>query len=1007
MKMVRRRTKSENVKKITSRELKDVEELVLPSSKLKFCSEQLQNLNYIFTKNLSQEADLEFTKAILLAKSVTERLIQRLLCGVGLLDSRFSTKFLAALHDSQINNASTCLEYLIRLDSLSKPTLYPTDQIPKYSIIENDVENCPAGYARIRLQHASYSRTWADFINSSGFLRRDKVQARLVELLAAAASGNTPNSPLTVDESFLCGSPGKIVDPLTLYNILQTPADQHIFYGAAGNTPRFPDPRDFKLAIVDEPSGIRLRVGFLSPALATITIEVRLLVAVGLDVWPSSTNFPFRVPLGHADCVLYHKAAQTGLYLTGYGVHSSAWQIRLPAAESVLENHYSQNSTITTIFKTLDNILQDITLEYGRHQISYKILNNYSLRTALFYELERDFSSPTETILNWSPKYLSTYVLKVLDNLVRYLRNQRQPNYFFPTANLLINPGHLCEDDFILEANKVQAYMLKLFDESLMSLRANEEFGRFVISQKTEVTLLHKWKDLVDSLMPPPSTRGRRICFAGSRYKREVVYTQYTTRQLEYIGIVLKNMLIVKQKVLQATEEFPWAANLKFPDNLQENPIEDIIYILVTLVEQARDKFLENLPDNPNTSKSKSKLKRQFDVSTTKLVELVRKEREVTSLELLDDTTLVKIILKWLYKGLDQNKKSLAPVLRPYLKILFTTSHGASWHLETIKQQEAYDEIGALGKFSKLVNSGSITPAQGLIDSISKNWNWAKDMLKVIEQGNLRLIFVPERGKIVKHILSLPPNDQKASKMDFNKSLETISNSSSNTEGLSLSRRHYLSTILSRSSSTAGNGGTNTNNAEDFKPQYCILRESSPMTLLFSNLHRRGEHRCCGDILQTLMAMQKVNVLQEVSTLLPNEERLEILEAIHKLTNERNNKRNVNKKKSNTFIQLSNSRRKITPEVFSEDLQKYTPKEESAGIRDTKQNVRDTNKEKGKEKFMSKRWNKEQSLNGDKNQEGTLIGSCRAARIRDDTNIIHFQDNFKIQSLMKHSSFKY
>lgn len=61
---------------------------------------------------------------------------------------------------------------------------------------------------------------------------RDKVQARLVELLATAASGNTPNSPLTVDDSFLCGSPGKIVDPLTFYNILQTPADQHIFYGA-------------------------------------------------------------------------------------------------------------------------------------------------------------------------------------------------------------------------------------------------------------------------------------------------------------------------------------------------------------------------------------------------------------------------------------------------------------------------------------------------------------------------------------------------------------------------------------------------------------------------------------------------------------------------------------------------------------------------------------------------------------------------------------------------------
>lgn len=33
-------------------------------------------------------------KALILARSVTERLVQRLICGAGMLDSRFSTKYL-------------------------------------------------------------------------------------------------------------------------------------------------------------------------------------------------------------------------------------------------------------------------------------------------------------------------------------------------------------------------------------------------------------------------------------------------------------------------------------------------------------------------------------------------------------------------------------------------------------------------------------------------------------------------------------------------------------------------------------------------------------------------------------------------------------------------------------------------------------------------------------------------------------------------------------------------
>lgn len=137
-----------------------------------------------------------------------------------------------------------------------------------------------------------------------------------------------PDSPLQVDESTLCGIPGKIVDPIALHHILQVPTNEQVFYGPSryiqtninkmfmigflgGNVPRFPDPRDFRIAIVDEPDGIRLRIEFLSPALSNICIYVRLLVSIGLDFWPSSSNFPARVPLGHVDFLLYQKAAQT------------------------------------------------------------------------------------------------------------------------------------------------------------------------------------------------------------------------------------------------------------------------------------------------------------------------------------------------------------------------------------------------------------------------------------------------------------------------------------------------------------------------------------------------------------------------------------------------------------------------------------------------------------------------------------------------------------------------
>lgn len=183
-------------------------------------------------------------------------------------------------------------------------------------------------------------------------------------------------------------------------------------------------------------------------------------------------------------------------------------------------------------------------------QISYKILNRYIMQTALFQELEKDLAAPPTILLNWSPLYLSTIVLRILDRLILSLRDQRQPNYFFSNVNLMVNPGHLCEDDFMAESEKVQTYLLRLFDESLMSTKRNESFKEMMVAQDTEMLLLCKWKSIVNGLLPPSAIRARRFCFLRSA-SRNQASELYTTRQLEYIGLLLKNMLLVKQNILQ------------------------------------------------------------------------------------------------------------------------------------------------------------------------------------------------------------------------------------------------------------------------------------------------------------------------------------------------------------------------------------------------------------------------------------------------------------------------
>uniref|UniRef100_A0AAR5PCJ2 Mab-21-like HhH/H2TH-like domain-containing protein n=1 Tax=Dendroctonus ponderosae TaxID=77166 RepID=A0AAR5PCJ2_DENPD len=966
-------SRKEKVQK--SSKCRKMEQLILPNAKLKFCVDQLQNLNFLFNNRLdpSEAAEgLSPEKSILLAKSVTERLVQRLLCGAAQIDPRFSSKYLINTRIDQNDYTATHLEYVIRLDNLSTPTIYEDYERSTFEVLETD-KDCPAGYARIRLNGSTFKQ-FEEFINSFGFLRRDRIQARLVELLAQAAGSDKPTSPLHVDESTMCGIPGKIMDPATLYHVLSIPASQHVYYGPGGNVPRFPDTRDFRLAIVDEPNGIKLKVEFLSPALADISIKVTILVAIGIDSWPATSDFPSRIPLGHSDCLLYYEAALTGMYLVGYGVHSSAWQIRLPAAEFTLLNHYGANSVVRTILDVLYQILKDInSYRKMRKPISYKILNRYMLFTLLLEELEENSTTPFYDMALWSPMYLSTLVLKLLDKAINRLSSEFQPNYFFKKANLLVNPGHLCDEDFTIEANNIKGYMVKLFDESLMSNIGNDGFSTLINSQESEMNLLYKWKGLVENMAPPSGTRGRRLCFAGSKNRREIVHTQYTARQLEYIGLVLHSMLKVKQHILHPHYNTGFKSLYSPEEELEMQPLEDVIYILVSLLDQAKEQYL-SLPNTDN-KKISAKIKSRYSDCLAKLIEVIRKDREVfskNSPDLYDDITLVKVILKWLYKAMDQSKKYFAPILRPYLNTVFTASYHVSYHIEFIKERAKTDEIESMGAFCLLVNTGTITPAQGLIDSINKNWLWARDMLRMVEQNTLRLVFIQTRGKVYRHILSLPSyskdNDFETTGSktwnDKARKIRSIKRKST------LPGRNYFSSLL-HDEATISNRNT---------PQHETLKSNSPLTIILRKKYRMGQHRCAGDLLRAMTTMQKLSVFQEATSTLPKEDQSKLLDIIDNIHTAKA-KRSLTKKWSSTLPHSS----KICPS--RELVQKYTPKEESAGIRISPEQTR-----KNKKPIL---------------RMESLLGTSRAARLKEDNNVFLLQDNFRIQCLVNKSELLY
>lgn len=120
-------------------------------------------------------------------------------------------------------------------------------------------------------------------------------------------------------------------------------------------------------------------------------------------------------------------------------------------------------------------------------------------------------------------------------------------------------------------------------------------------------------------------------------------------------------------------------------------------------------------------------------------------------------------------------------------------------------------------------------------------------------------------------------------------------------------------------------------------------------------------------------------MFQEVTSSLPQGDRLELAELIHSIQTSKP-KRSSAKRWSGTIPQI-NQKSKISPK--NETIQRYIPKDESAGIK-----LGDGIKKKPQSSKVS--------------STNTLIGTSRAARIKEDSTLFYLQESFKIKSILNH-----
>ncbi|XP_076758422.1 uncharacterized protein LOC143427829 isoform X2 [Xylocopa sonorina] len=849
----------------------------LMATKLAFTKAQLYNLNTYF-RELLDEAQNDSSRAIPAIEATVEKLVQRLVLGVGNLDRRFSSMYLVSLNEPR-RIKRLKFEYLLRIDALSIPSVNPDPGISRVCVEE---DTSLPGFIRLRMLGVE-AEAWREYMDPAGRLRRDLVKAKLANLLATAIKRDSASSP----DDEVCVSPGQVVDAEVLDKILKQPHHCRIFYGPAVTDGPLPEPREHRVAMIEDAGGILLRIELGS--FKAREVEVRLLVGIGVSSWPSLADYPQRIPLYHCDALLHYTVAQSGMYGVAVGPYAGArcenratlWRVRVPAAEKIMSQHYAEDSVPALTESVLMEVLYElregcamrlpIKLKATRKagpslQDRSRVVSRHILRTVHRWSLERAGPDP---LTSWAPDTLSRHVLLTLDELVAALKRQNLRCYFHPRCNVMLQcaRGGLVhrEDSYVSDCRLLESYLETLHYRSFSMTRS---VPRPLDVMETE--LIVKWRDVVASL-----PRGTGNDDYG-----------YNQRQLEYFSMILVEALRANDNALQdrsCNSSYLSSPELSYRTTDQ---VEELAFLLRLVVTQARDQIhamadrRRRVYDRPKESKSRRRCNTtsEFDYSLGLLVDVVRRDRETANMDLRTPSIMTKMLLRWLHFGMDYDRKVLEPILRPYLNNLFNSLHEYGWCAASWKrrQEDYVSEMQSLSTFCKSVITQETSPANGLVDNLSKGWRWAESMTKMIERsGNsLRLIFLPG-GRVIKYNLTFTGN----------KGLSSYSTWSKARSVSAIARRR-------RTSSSAGDlfdslselRGTSIGTGE--VSGYTELRDASPLTYVASMSRSRARHRGPGDLISAIVSLGKFRVLQEVAALLPREEQVVVLDMVQRAARE-------------------------------------------------------------------------------------------------------------------------
>ncbi|CAB3261837.1 unnamed protein product [Arctia plantaginis] len=688
-------------------------DLRLPASGLRFTITQLRTLNSYVDTLWEEDQKGRISTGL---ESTVENLVQRIVDGAGQRDSRFRCCHLIALHRGK-KMRSRSLEYLVTLDSL--PPL-------------NAGEDCrlqdgPVGYGRIRLLGREADR-WEEFLTPAGYLCRDKVVERWVELIARCAQARGGGARA------LPARAAARAQPYT-YCYLER--------GSAPQTTQ-----DRRLAIVEGAAWVMVRVG-------AGEAEAKLMLGVRVEGC-NPAAYTTRVPLTHPMALLHYTSAQGGYYAAAVGPPSSmvcgdrtsTWQLWHPSLEAELDSHCSDLSHVARVAAALNALIDK--MREGVYQGTLRVLSRYAAMCSVRRRLDRAGASLHSAARCCVAAHASHHLLLVLDSLYLLCERGGVAGYVYPVERGAVVRRGARDADWLFDAACVKSCLQQLHHVTAEDIPPSP-------SDALETALFSRWENL----------NREAKASAGSP-------PIYSRRQIRYLWRVASELLTCKSTSTHENHS-TFRANLIQATSLNEESIEDLIHLLAIILDQARDLYLNNFQNrsvgefdrelSAYRSKKWNKLKDYYDASSACLIDAVRRDPELRRVDLKDHMVMMKNILNWLYKGVKDDKKYLGPVLKPYLDSLFATSNENSWFLDDFDGKKCVKEFDGLKEYCLGVHDGTVDVCLGLLDA-AKRSAWAKALVDFVDRYrhiDFRLVFPTSDGMAISYPVKLPSRREHSS----------------------------------------------------------------------------------------------------------------------------------------------------------------------------------------------------------------------------------------------------